>query len=235
MNGGIAFGSLIFGMMISSVSFIVALIFAVISGVKKKKVIWDVGVCIQAIFFLYLLFVHYFDGSNYLGADSLKITALVSLIIFVSSAVIVHKIPAEKWKPAMWLFSFIIPACFFVVSVSLALDPRPYPHEQLESMAGISLPEYKVTDYEEYSPGGDDWRCTCSMRFMENADLLSFREALEEKLRESVGDSDGSDAYVCWSKDGDIYICKRQFDIEHWVEFQFDLKEKVLSYEYVKI
>ena len=118
MAGGlIAFYSMVYGVVMSLISFVIALVVAAIAGTKNMKSIWAWGICFQLAVLLYLLFEHYFDGSHYTGPISSMIIALMCILVVASFVVIVMFTKAKKWKPFMWVFSFIIPACVFVFCV----------------------------------------------------------------------------------------------------------------------
>ena len=236
MTGGlIAFYSIVYGVVMSLISFVIALVFAAIAGTKNMKSIWVWGICFQMAVLLYLLFEHYFDGAHYTGPIRPMIIAFICILIVTSLVAIMCLIKTNKWKTAMWAFSFIIPICVFVFCVDLDLDPRPFSQEQIESMTEITLPDYRVTSYEEHSPGGDDWESNCTMRIKENADLDSFRVALDAECLKCSGLTYESDDYCVWDRNQDIYHCRKQFDIEHWLQLVVDINNKIITYQYIKI
>ena len=236
MAGGlIAFYSMVYGVVMSLISFVIALVFAAIAGTKNMKSIWAWGICFQLAVLLYLLFEHYFDGSHYTGPISSMIIALMCILVVASFVVIVMFTKAKKWKPFMWVFSFIIPACVFVFCVDLDLDPRPYSQKQIESMIGITLPRYSVSSYEEHSPGGDDWECNCRMKINMNSNLDAFRKALEDKCSNSAGELSESGSDCDWNKTDGVYYCRKQFDIERFLTMEFDINNRTISYQYLKI
>lgn len=236
MAGGlIAFYSMVYGVVMSLISFVIALVVAAIAGTKNMKSIWAWGICFQLAVLLYLLFEHYFDGSHYTGPISSMIIALMCILVVASFVVIVMFTKAKKWKPFMWVFSFIIPACVFVFCVDLDLDPRPYSQKQIESMIGITLPRYSVSSYEEHSPGGDDWECNCRMKINMNSNLDAFRKALEDKCSNSAGELSESGSDCDWNKTDGVYYCRKQFDIERFLTMEFDINNRTISYQYLKI
>ena len=236
MTGGlIAFYSMVYGVVMSLISFVIALVVAAIAGAKNMKSIWGWGICFQLAVLLYLLFEHYSDGSHYTGPISPMIIAFLCILIVASLVVIVMFTKAKKWKPLMWLFSFIIPVCVFVFCVGLDLDPRPYSQKQIESMIGITLPRYSVSSYEEHSPGGDDWECNCIIKINKNANLDAFRKALEDKCSNSAGDLSESGSDCEWDKTDGVYYCRKQFDIERFLKMEFDINNRIISYQYLKI
>lgn len=237
MTGGlIAFYSIVYGAVMSLISFVISLVVAAIAGTKNMKSIWGWGICFQMAALLYLLFEHFFDGSHYTGPISPKIIAFMCILVVASLAFIVMFTKAKKWKPLMWLFSFIIPACVFVFCVDLDLDPRPYSQKQIESMIGITLPRYSVMSYEEHSPGGDDWECNSCMRIKKNSDLEAFRVALEDKCHVAADELSESESDCMWNKTAEgVYYCRKQFDIERFLQMEFDINNRIISYKYLKI
>lgn len=148
---------------------------------------------------------------------------------------LVHLLKIKRWKPFVWVFSFIIPILVFVVGFDLTADVRPYPKKELESILQIELPKYRVESYEEHSPGGDDWECNCFIRMKKDADLAGFIQQLEEKCKGNSGTYVSSDEYEEWRKADNGYSFFKRYDIEHSLSVYFDVNDRTITYRYLKI
>lgn len=135
----------------------------------------------------------------------------------------------------MWIASFIIPILVLLFSVDLECDMRPYSQRQLESIMEVDLPKYRVTDYEEHSPGGDDWECNCVMQLRGDSDGSAFYKVIEDKCSNSNESIYGTEDYAKWSKTETGYSFHKQFDIEHFLDVVFDTKTGTITYQYLKI
>ena len=236
MGGVFAFYSIVYGIVVSFMSLLIGVACAAIASVKNKKTIWAWGVCVQTVCLVYLLIEHYVDGAHYKGPFVPIAISLVCLFIVACLSVIVFKTNSQRWKTMMWVFSFIIPICVFVFCVDLDLDLRPYTQKQLESMIDITLPKYEVMSYEEHSPGGDDWECNSCMRIKKNSDLEAFRVALEDKCHVAADELSESESDCMWNKTSEVvYYCRKQFDIERFLQMEFDINNRIISYKYLKI
>lgn len=227
--------ALIYGLLLSAFSLIITIICATVSNNKGKKDFWLWGICSQILVLLYLFFAHYLDGSHYLGPIKTIIDTLLCILGTGALAGLVFFTNNKRWKIIMWIATFIIPILVLLFGADLESNMRPYSQRQLESIMDVDLPKYRVTNYEEYSPGGDDWECNCVMQLRKDANDIAFYNVIKEKCRNSIDSTYGTEEYAKWSKTETGYSFHKQFDIKHFLDIVIDPKTGTITYRYLKL
>lgn len=223
------------GLIFWAISFIITIVVAIISSSRNEKKIWVYGIYAQLAILLVFLLSHYLDGSYYCRLTTQLVEILISLAGIALIGLLVHLLKIKRWKPFVWVFSFIIPILVFVIGFDLTADARPYSKKDLESILNVELPKYRVESYEEHSPGGDDWECNCSIRMKNDADLTGFIQLLEDKCQSHAGTFVNSDEFEEWRKVDNGYSFFKRYDIEHSLSVNLDVNDRTITYRYLKI
>ena len=214
-------------------SFVIYLIAAGISKWKKNRMIWVYSsYVIYASLLIYIL-IYWLDDIHYVGTikDVIIIISLSAIALIIPILLHVNKI--RQWN--MWLYSFVLP--LFVSSIGFYIECNTclVSKEALEGMIGIELPQYRVVEFEEYSPGGDDWEFKCTIHLKKNGNLEDFYKTIEEKCLNGEGEYTDFDCYSSWSIVNGEYQFYDRADIEHWLTVRINKETNMIYYHDVYI
>lgn len=214
-------------------SFIIYLIAAIISQWRKNVRIWTYASYFLFTCLVFSIITHYADGAHYIG----PIWKVMRVVIFSLTTLIVpillHTNKIRKWN--MWLYTFILPIFIASAGMYMAIDWRPMSKQALEAMFGTEMPRYKVVEYKEFSPGGDDWERTCTIQLYECDILDDFYRIVEENCMNEEGTYEDFDCYSQWSIVGENYQFYDKMDIENWMIVTIDKEANKIHYHTVKI
>lgn len=214
-------------------SFVIYLIAAGISKWKKNKMIWVYSsYAIYASLLIYIL-IYWIDDIHYVGTikDVIIIISLSAIALIIP--ILLHANKIRQWN--MWLYSFVLP--IFISSIGLCIEGNAclVSKEALEGMIGIELPQYKVIEFQDYSPGGDDWEVKCTLRLKKNDNLDNFYRTIEEKCLNNEGEYTDSDCYSSWSIVNGEYQFYNRSDIESWFTITINKETNTIYYHNVWI
>lgn len=217
----------------SLASFIAYLIAALISSKRNKVIIWIYTSYLVFLFLVYSIINHYVDGAHY----SPQLQILTWILCFVALTIIIpavlHIREYKQWF--MWLFTFILPIFVGLCSMLIVIDLRPMSENALESLFKTEMPNYKVVEYCEFSPGGDDWRRNCTIQLYDCDILDAFYKVIEEKCINGEGTYESYDCYTKWSIAGGNYQFFDKANIENWMTVTIDKENNKIYYQTVKI
>ena len=220
-----------FILLISSYAFY--LIAAGISKWKKNRMIWVYSsYVIYASLLIYIL-IYWLDDIHYVGTIK-DVSIIISLsAIALIIPILIHANKIRQWN--MWLYSFVLP--IFISSIGMYIEGNAclVSKEVLEGMIGIELPQYRVIEFEEYSPGGDDWEVKCTIRLKKNGNLEDFYKTIEEKCLNGEGEYTDFDCYSSWSIVNGEYQFYDRADIEHWLTVRINKETNMIYYHDVYI
>ena len=214
-------------------SFAIYLIAAGISKWKKNRMIWVYSsYVIYASLLIYIL-IYWLDDLHYVGTikDVIIIISLSAIALIIP--ILIHANKIRQWN--MWLYSFVLP--IFISSIGMYIEGNAclVSKEVLEGMIGIELPQYRVIEFEEYCPGGDDWEVTCTIRLKKNGNLDDFYKTIEEKCLNGEGEYTDFDCYSSWSIVNGEYQFYDRADIEHWLTVRINKETNMIYYHDVYI
>lgn len=214
-------------------SFAIYLIAAGISKWKKNRMIWAYSsYVIYASLLIYIL-IYWLDDIHYVGTikDVIIIISLSAIALIIP--ILIHANKIRQWN--MWLYSFVLP--IFISSIGMHIEGNAclVSKEVLEGMIGIELPQYRVIEFEEYSPGGDDWEVKCTIRLKKNGNLEDFYKTIEEKCLNGEGEYTDFDCYSSWSIVNGEYQFYDRADIEHWLTVRINKETNMIYYHDVYI
>lgn len=214
-------------------SFAIYLIAAGISKWKKNRMIWVYSsYVIYASLLIYIL-IYWLDDIHYVGTikDVIIIISLSAIALIIP--ILIHANKIRQWN--MWLYSFVLP--IFISSIGMYIEGNAclVSKEVLEGMIGIELPQYRVIEFEEYSPGGDDWEVKCTIRLKKNGNLEDFYKTIEEKCLNGEGEYTDFDCYSSWSIVNGEYQFYDRADIEHWLTVRINKETNMIYYHDVYI
>ena len=214
-------------------SFAIYLIAAGISKWKKNRMIWVYSsYVIYASLLIYIL-IYWLDDIHYVGTikDVIIIISLSAIALIIP--ILIHANKIRQWT--MWLYSFVLP--IFISSIGMYIEGNAclVSKEVLEGMIGIELPQYRVIEFEEYSPGGDDWEVKCTIRLKKNGNLEDFYKTIEEKCLNGEGEYTDFDCYSSWSIVNGEYQFYDRADIEHWLTVRINKETNMIYYHDVYI
>lgn len=214
-------------------SFAIYLIAAGISKWKKNRMIWVYSsYVIYASLLIYIL-IYWLDDIHYVGTikDVIIIISLSAIALIIP--ILIHANKIRQWN--MWLYSFVLP--IFISSIGMYIEGNAclVSKEVLEGMIGIELPQYRVIEFEEYSPGGDDWEVKCTIRLKKNGNLEDFYKTIEEKCLNGEGEYTDFDCYSSWSLVNGEYQFYDRADIEHWLTVRINKETNMIYYHDVYI
>lgn len=214
-------------------SFAIYLIAAGISKWKKNRMIWVYSsYVIYASLLIYIL-IYWLDDIHYVGTikDVIIIISLSAIALIIP--ILLHANKIRQWN--MWLYSFVLP--IFISSIGMYIEGNAclVSKEVLEGMIGIELPQYRVIEFEEYSPGGDDWEVKCTIRLKKNGNLEDFYKTIEEKCLNGEGEYTDFDCYSSWSIVNGEYQFYDRADIEHWLTVRINKETNMIYYHDVYI
>lgn len=214
-------------------SFAIYLIAAGISKWKKNRMIWVYSsYVIYASLLIYIL-IYWLDDIHYVGTIK-DVSIIISLsAIALIIPILIHANKIRQWN--MWLYSFVLP--IFISSIGMYIEGNAclVSKEVLEGMIGIELPQYRVIEFEEYSPGGDDWEVKCTIRLKKNGNLEDFYKTIEEKCLNGEGEYTDFDCYSSWSIVNGEYQFYDRADIEHWLTVRINKETNMIYYHDVYI
>lgn len=214
-------------------SFAIYLIAAGISKWKKNRMIWVYSsYVIYASLLIYIL-IYWLDDIHYVGTikDVIIIISLSAIALIIP--ILIHANKIRQWN--MWLYSFVLP--IFISSIGMYIEGNAclVSKEVLEGMIGIELPQYRVIEFEEYSPGGDDREVKCTIRLKKNGNLEDFYKTIEEKCLNGEGEYTDFDCYSSWSIVNGEYQFYDRADIEHWLTVRINKETNMIYYHDVYI
>lgn len=214
-------------------SFAIYLIAAGISKWKKNRMIWVYSsYVIYASLLIYIL-IYWLDDIHYVGTikDVIIIISLSAIALIIP--ILIHANKIRQWN--MWLYSFVLP--IFISSIGMYIEGNAclVSKEVLEGMIGIELPLYRVIEFEEYSPGGDDWEVKCTIRLKKNGNLEDFYKTIEEKCLNGEGEYTDFDCYSSWSIVNGEYQFYNRKDVENWTTITINKETNVIYYHDVYI
>lgn len=214
-------------------SFVIYLIAAGISKWKKNKMIWVYSsYAIYASLLIYIL-ICWIDDIHYVGTikDVIIIISLSAIALIIP--ILLHANKIRQWN--MWLYSFVLP--IFVSSTGLCIEGNAclVSKEALEGMIGMELPQYRVIEFRDYSPGGDDWEVKCTLRLKKNGNLDNFYRTIEEKCLNNEGEYTDFDCYSSWSIVNGEYQFYNRSDIESWLTITINKETNTIYYHDVWI
>ena len=214
-------------------SFAIYLIAAGISKWKKNRMIWVYSsYVIYASLLIYIL-IYWLDDIHYVGTikDVIIIISLSAIALIIP--ILIHANKIRQWN--MWLYSFVLP--IFISSIGMYIEGNAclVSKEVLEGMIGIELPQYRVIEFEEYSPGGDDWEVKCTIRLKKNGNLEDFYKTIEEKCLNNEGEYTDFDCYSSWSIVNGEYQFYNRSDIESWLTITINKETNTIYYHDVWI
>lgn len=214
-------------------SFAIYLIAAGISKWKKNRMIWVYSsYVIYASLLIYIL-IYWLDDIHYVGTikDVIIIISLSAIALIIP--ILIHANKIRQWNT--WLYSFVLP--IFISSIGMYIEGNAclVSKEVLEGMIGIELPQYRVIEFEEYSPGGDDWEVKCTIRLKKNGNLEDFYKTIEEKCLNGEGEYTDFDCYSSWSIVNGEYQFYDRADIEHWLTVRINKETNMIYYHDVYI
>lgn len=160
-------------------------------------------------------------------------TCLIYLVILI--VLNFTKIKKVVRLVLMWIFTLFLPMFVFVSMAGMLSDSRPYPKNTLENMLGVELPDYNVIHYEEYCPGGDDWKKYCIMKINDDVDISKLEKKLEENVTTRSHYVNEYSDVVIWRKEGDCYKFRLEYHIESSIEFIFNVSNRTIEYTDWKI
>lgn len=214
-------------------SFVIYLIAAGISKWKKNKMIWVYSsYAIYASLLIYIL-ICWLDDIHYVGTIKDVIIIISFSAIALIIPILLHSNKIRQWN--MWLYSFVLP--IFISSIGLCIEGNAclVSKEALEGMIGIELPQYRVIEFQDYSPGGDDWEVKCTLRLKKNDNLDNFYRTIEEKCLNNEGEYTDSDCYSSWSIVNREYQFYNRSDIESWLTITINKETNTIYYHDVWI
>lgn len=214
-------------------SFVIYLIAAGISKWKKNKMIWVYSsYAIYASLLIYIL-IYWIDDIHYVGTIKDVIIIISFSAIALIIPILLHSNKIRQWN--MWLYSFVLP--IFVSSTGLCIEGNAclVSKEALEGMIGMELPQYRVIEFQDYSPGGDDWEVKCTIRLKRNGNLDNFYRTIEEKCLNNEGEYTDFDCYSSWSIVNGEYQFYNRADIESWLTITINKETNTIYYHDVWI
>lgn len=214
-------------------SFVIYLIAAGISKWKKNKMIWVYSsYAIYASLLIYIL-ICWLDDIHYVGTIKEVIIIISFSAIALIIPILLHSNKIRQWN--MWLYSFVLP--IFISSIGLCIEGNAclLSKEALEGMIGIELPQYRVIEFQDYSPGGDDWEVKCTLRLKKNDNLDNFYRTIEEKCLNNEGEYTDCDCYSSWSIVNGEYQFYNRSDIESWLTITINKETNTIYYHDVWI
>ncbi len=214
-------------------SFAIYLIAAGISKWKKNRMIWVYSSYVIYASLLIYIVIFWLDDIHYVGTikDVIIIISLSAIALIIP--ILIHANKIRQWN--MWLYSFVLP--IFISSIGMYIEGNAclVSKEVLEGMIGIELPQYRVIEFEEYSPGGDDWEVKCTIRLKKNGNLEDFYKTIEEKCLNGEGEYTDFDCYSSWSIVNGEYQFYDRADIEHWLTVRINKETNMIYYHDVYI
>lgn len=214
-------------------SFVIYLIAAGISKWKKNKMIWVYSsYAIYASLLIYIL-IYWIDDIHYVGTIKDVIIIISFSAIALIIPILLHSNKIRQWN--MWLYSFVLP--IFISSIGLCIEGNAclVSKEALEGMIGMELPQYRVIEFHDYSPGGDDWEVKCTIRLKRNGNLDNFYRTIEEKCLNNEGEYTDFDCYSSWSIVNGEYQFYNRSDIESWLTITINKETNTIYYHDVWI
>ena len=214
-------------------SFVIYFIAAGISKWKKNKMIWVYSsYAIYASLLIYIL-ICWLDDIHYVGTIKDVIIIISFSAIALIIPILLHSDKIRQWN--MWLYSFVLP--IFISSIGLCIEGNAclVSKEALEGMIGIELPQYRVIEFQDYSPGGDDWEVKCTLRLKKNDNLDNFYRTIEEKCLNNEGEYTDFDCYSSWSIVNGEYQFYNRADIESWLTITINKETNTIYYHDVWI
>ena len=214
-------------------SFAIYLIAAGISKWKKNRMIWVYSSYVICASLLIYILIYWLDDIHYVGTikDVIIIISLSAIALIIP--ILIHANKIRQWN--MWLYSFVLP--IFISSIGMYIEGNAclVSKEVLEGMIGIELPQYRAIEFEEYSPGGDDWEVKCTIRLKKNGNLEDFYKTIEEKCLNGEGEYTDFDCYSSWSIVNGEYQFYDRADIEHWLTVRINKETNMIYYHDVYI
>ena len=214
-------------------SFAIYLIAAGISKWKKNRMIWVYSSYVIYASLLIYIVIYWLDDIHYVGTIKNVIIIISLSAIALIIPILIHANKIRQWN--MWLYSFVLP--IFISSIGMYIEGNAclVSKEVLEGMIGIELPQYRVIEFEEYSPGGDDWEVKCTIRLKKNGNLEDFYKTIEEKCLNGEGEYTDFDCYSSWSIVNGEYQFYDRADIEHWLTVRINKETNMIYYHDVYI
>lgn len=218
---------IIFFILLTS-SFVIYLIAAGISKWKKNRMIWVYSSYVIYASLLNYIVIFWLDDIHYVGTikDVIIIISLSAIALIVP--ILLHANKIRQWN--MWLYSFVLPLFISSIGFYIECNTCLVSREALERMIGMELPLYKVLEFKEYCPGGDDWEVKCTIRLKKNGNLDNFYKTIEEKCLNNEGEYTDFDCYSSWSIVNGEYQFYNKSDVENWLTITINKETDTIHY-----
>ena len=214
-------------------SFVIYLIAAGISKWKKNRMIWVYSSYVIYASLLNYIVIFWLDDIHYVGTikDVIIIISLSAIALIIP--ILLHANKIRQWN--MWLYSFVLPLFISCIGFYIECNTCLVSREALERIIGMELPLYKVLEFKEYSPGGDDWEVKCTIRLKKNGNLDNFYKTIEEKCLNNEGEYTDFDCYSSWSIVNGEYQFYNRSDVENWLTITINKETDTIHYHDVYI
>lgn len=214
-------------------SFVIYLIAAGISKWKKNRMIWVYSSYVIYASLLIYIVIFWLDDIHYVGTNKDVIIIISLSAIALIIPILLHANKIRQWN--MWLYSFVLPLFISSIGFYIECNTCLASREALERMIGMELPLYKVLEFKEYSPGGDDWEVKCTIRLKKNGNLDNFYKTIEEKCLNNEGEYTDFDCYSSWSIVNGEYQFYNKSDVENWLTITINKETDTIHYHDVYI
>lgn len=225
--------ALILGVFALLGSFALYFIAAVFAQISKNRVIW---VCTSYCIFVLLtisIILHYIDGPYFIASIKTLFSTIVYTLTTLIVPILLHKKLIRLWN--IWVYSFILPLFIFSATINLSAESKLPTKGQLEEVLDLTLPRYKVLDYKDFTPGGDDWETHFKIQFKEGEELNKLYKIMEDRCTNSTSTYSHQDCYTIWYSGNSYYCFHNHYDLEHWLTINVNTKTNTLEYHYKKI
>lgn len=182
---------------------------------KKNRMIWVYSSYVIYASLLIYIVIFWLDDIHYVGTikDVIIIISLSAIALIIP--IFLHANKIRQWN--MWLYSFVLPLFISSIGFYIECNTCLVYREALERMIGMELPQYKVLEFKEYCPGGNDWEVKCTIRLKKNGNLDNFYKTIEEKCLNNEGEYTDFDCYSSWSIVNGEYQFYNRSDVESWL------------------